>query len=56
MKEKIVKLYRSFLRFILDNYFLYRTIGQTKWYKNEIHKQANRILKEMDKKYSEESK
>lgn len=56
MKERIVKLYRSFLRFILDNYFLYRTIGQTEWYKNEVRKQASRILKEMSKKYSEENK
>lgn len=56
MKERIVKLYRSFLRFILNNDFLYRTIGQTEWYKNEVRKQASQILKETSKKYSERNK
>lgn len=56
MKEKIVKLYRNFLRFILNNDFLYRTIGQTEWYKKEVRKQSNEILKETSKRYSERNK
>lgn len=56
MKEKIVKLYRSFLRFIINNEFLYITIGQTEWFNNEVRKQSRQILKEMSKKYSERNK
>ena len=38
------KIYRNFLRFILNHRFLYNTIGKTQWYKKEVRKAARWII------------
>lgn len=38
------KIYHKILRFILNHKPLYKTIGKTKWFKNEVNKEARWIL------------
>lgn len=38
------KIYHKILRFILRHQLLYKTIGKTGWFKNEVNKEARWIL------------
>lgn len=43
------KIYRNFLRFILNHKFLYNTIGRTQWYNKEVKKTARWIIDHLGK-------
>ena len=45
MKKKIRGMYRDALRFVINHKFLYKIIGDTKWFCHLVNTEAKMIMR-----------
>lgn len=45
MKKKVRGIYRDALRFVINHKFLYKTIGNTKWFCYIVNIEAKMIIR-----------